>query len=192
MENSIEKIKNVTPNFFYKIRNAVRMFYWAIKNPESLSLSHFKLISDLLGIILKASSEHRHMMTQIAFVHPTNSEDEIISLWVGSGIGASPTKRLSELLEENSLLKAQLSKQIVLQNNTQANSINLSINNINNIKVCSNSFSEKGEFVIDDARLVPNHPTTDTSLVVVFKAHLKENPTFKVEATSDKFYIKTT
>jgi hypothetical protein len=54
-------------------------------------------------------------------------------------------------------------------------------------EVYSENFSEKGYFIIDQLDLRPNNPVTDKNLVAIIKAHLRENPKFRVEATSDKF-----
>ena len=56
-------------------------------------------------------------------------------------------------------------------------------------EIYSDNFKEKGVFIIDKVFLVANHPTDDKSLVAVIKAHHKEKTTFRVEATSDKFYF---
>lgn len=92
-----------------RITNAIKLFWWAYKNPVALNESNFKMISDLLGLILKVAKESKHMMTHIAYVHPEEGEKQIVSIWAGAGIGAEPTKRISELLAENEKLRSQLS-----------------------------------------------------------------------------------
>lgn len=84
--------------------------WWAFKNPKTLSSVNFNMLSELLGLILKVSTEQRHMMTHIAYIHPEEGETEIVSIWAGAGIGADPTKRIAELLTENRRLKLELSK----------------------------------------------------------------------------------
>ncbi len=74
--------------------------------------SNLKVIADLFAMILKVANEHRHMMTHIAYIHPEKGQQEIVSIWAGSGIGAEPTKRIKELLEENSRLKFEISQAI--------------------------------------------------------------------------------
>lgn len=96
--------------FYYRVSNAIKIGLWALKNPDSLKESNFKMLSDLFGLIKKVATEDRHMMTHIAYVLPDEGEKQIVSIWAGAGIGAEPTKRISELLSENSMLKAQLSK----------------------------------------------------------------------------------
>jgi hypothetical protein len=102
----------VMPRFYYRITNAFKIGLWAFKNPDSLKESNFKMLSDLFGLIMKVSTEDRHMMTHIAFVHPDEGEKQIVSIWAGAGMGAEPTKRIAELLKENSMLKSQLSKYV--------------------------------------------------------------------------------
>lgn len=60
--------------------------------------------------MLQVAKEERPLMTQIAYVSPTGEELPIVSIWVGSGIGASPYKRIAELVAENNRLKAELDK----------------------------------------------------------------------------------
>lgn len=105
----------VMPRFYYRITNAFKIGFWAFKNPDSLKEGNFKMLSDLFGLIMKVATEDRHMMTHLAYVHPDEGEKQIVSIWAGAGIGAEPTKRISELLSENAMLKAQLSKYVAPQ-----------------------------------------------------------------------------
>lgn len=88
----------------------------AFMNPQVFQMSNFKMICDLFILIFKVSSEHRHMMTRIAYVHPDEGEKAIVSVWCGAGMESDPTKRISELLTENARLKEQLHKHINNQN----------------------------------------------------------------------------
>lgn len=97
------------PRWIWRIANAVRVGWWAFTNPNTLTNANFKMTSDLFGLIMQVATTHRHMMTHIAYVHPDEGEKEIVSIWAGAGIAADPLKRIKELLEENSRLKAQLS-----------------------------------------------------------------------------------
>lgn len=54
-------------------------------------------------------------------------------------------------------------------------------------EVYSESFSQKGWFIVDQVDLRPNNSVTDPKLVAIIKAHLREKPDFRVEATSDRF-----
>jgi len=56
-------------------------------------------------------------------------------------------------------------------------------------EVYSSSFSREGWFIVDQVDLRPNNPITNKKLVAVVKAHLREDPGFIVEATSDKFTL---
>ena len=105
----------VMPRFYYRITNALKIGFWALKNPEIMQESNFKMLSDLLGLIMKVQKENRPIMTHIAFVHPeieNGKEQQIVSIWAGAGVGAEPNKRIAELLNENSILKSQLSKRV--------------------------------------------------------------------------------
>ena len=58
----------VMPRFYYRITNAFKIGLWALKNPDSLNESNFKMLSDLFGLIMKVATEDRHMMTHLAFI----------------------------------------------------------------------------------------------------------------------------
>lgn len=92
-----------------RIINALKFGYYAFKNPLTLHAGNFKMLADLHGLIMKVAVEDKHFMTHIAYVHPTEGEQQIVSIWAGAGIGAEPAKRIAELLEENGKLKKQLS-----------------------------------------------------------------------------------
>jgi hypothetical protein len=107
---------NVIRRFFSRISNAFKVWYWVLKNPQTMQASNFKMLSDLFGLIMKVAIEDRAMMTHIAYVHPEEGEKQIVSIWAGAGMGAEPTKRITELLDENRKLKMQLSKAINNEN----------------------------------------------------------------------------
>lgn len=44
------------------------------------------MLSDLLALIFKVAQEDRHMMTHIAYVHPEEGEQQIVSIWAGAGM----------------------------------------------------------------------------------------------------------
>jgi hypothetical protein len=98
--------------FYYRTKNAFKLFFWAFKNPDGLQENTFKMLSDLLTLILKVANEGKPLMCNIATIHPDEGEKSIVSIWAGAGIGAEPNKRISELIKENSLLKAKLSHYI--------------------------------------------------------------------------------
>lgn len=94
---------------YYRIFNAIKLGFWAMKNPVALHEHNFKMISGLLNLIMKVATENRHRMAHISFVH-LGEEKQIVSIWADAGIGAEPTKRIAELFEENSKLKAKLAE----------------------------------------------------------------------------------
>lgn len=96
-------------NTYYRIKNAIKIGWWAFKNPKTLQQDNFKMLSDLLALILKVANEDRPYISHLAYVHPDEGEQQIVSIWAGAGMGADPMKRIAELLSENSKLKAQLS-----------------------------------------------------------------------------------
>lgn len=110
----LNKFKNI---FIYRFLipafNGFKVGWWVFKNPNLLNGDNLKMISDLFGLILKVATEQKHRMTHIAHIHPDSGEkNEIVSIWAGSGIGSNPTKRISELISENELLKNELSKYV--------------------------------------------------------------------------------
>lgn len=92
-----------------RLINALKFSYYAFLNPDTMRAHNFKMLADLHGLIMKVAIEDKHMMTHIAYVHPDEGEKQIVSIWAGAGIGAEPTKRIAELLEENRKLKNKLS-----------------------------------------------------------------------------------
>ncbi len=97
---------------FYRIKNAIKIGWWAFKNPQSLQENNFKMLSGLLEMILKVSHERRPLISNIAMVYPDGEQEEIVTIWAGAGMGEDPTKRIAELLSENAMLKAELSKRV--------------------------------------------------------------------------------
>jgi len=103
----------VIRRFFGRVATGVKIGWWAFCNPQTLAANNFKMLSDLLQLILKVAQEDKHMVTHIAYVHPEEVEQQIVSIWAGAGIGADPIKRIKELLDENAKLKIELSKRVV-------------------------------------------------------------------------------
>lgn len=96
-------------NAYYRIINSIKIGLWAFNNAETLNGNNFKMLSDLLGLILKVAKESRPIMSQIAFIHPDSKEKhDIVSVWAGAGLGADPYNRIMELQKEISRLKALL------------------------------------------------------------------------------------
>jgi hypothetical protein len=100
--------RNVMKSFLYRIFNAFKLAWLGFKNPEIIKNSNFKMLTDLLCLIMKVAEENRHMMTHIAYIHPNEGEKEIVSIWAGAGSGADPIKRIQELRDENEMLKNQI------------------------------------------------------------------------------------
>lgn len=55
--------------------------------------------------------------------------------------------------------------------------------------IYSDNFTKKGEFVVENIKLVANNSVTDKKIVAIIKAHYKDDKNFLVEATSDKFKV---
>ena len=92
-----------------RILNAIKVGWWTYKNPDVFGVNVFKMLGDLLNLILKVSVEDRHYMTEIIVTNQrTGVKQPIVHIWAGAGIMAEPTKRIQELLEENAMLKERL------------------------------------------------------------------------------------
>lgn len=104
-----------------RLFNAIKIGFLAFRNPQTFQHGNLKMLTDLFVLIMKVSTEKRNMMTRLAFVHPENAEvNEICSIWCGAGMTSDPTKRISELIEENMLLKQQLSESLNPKLNQEA------------------------------------------------------------------------
>jgi len=91
-----------------RILNALKFGWWAFQNPHVIQLSNMEVLTKLFALIMETASSHRHMTTKIAYIHPTEGDKEIVSLWAGAGVAADPFKRIKELREENAELKRML------------------------------------------------------------------------------------
>lgn len=92
-----------------RIWNGVKIGWWAIMNPEPLTMNMFQMLSDLLQLILKVSFEDKHYMTEIVITnHDTKAKQPIVHIWAGAGVNATPHKRIRELIKENAALKERL------------------------------------------------------------------------------------
>jgi len=105
---------NVMLSFFWRVKNSITFGWWAFQNPKATNMHNMRVLTDLFAIIMRVATEDRHMMCNIAYIHPDEGEKQIVSLWVGAGIGAEPNKRITELLEENAMLKTQLKSSVAL------------------------------------------------------------------------------
>ena len=96
-----------------RILKALKIGFIAYKNPIVFQKDNINLMSNLFTMIMKVASERRAMMTKLAFIHPEVKEDmEVCTIWCGSGMTASPTDRITLLMEENKALKLEISKLI--------------------------------------------------------------------------------
>jgi hypothetical protein len=101
-----------------RLKNALKLFYWAFKNPQTFQNHNFKMMSDLMILILKVADENRPYMSHIAFVHPeTGEECKIVSIWAGATFDSDPVNRISELVSENQYLKRLLKKETIESEN---------------------------------------------------------------------------
>lgn len=96
-------------NLYYRISNAFKIGLWAFRNPQTINDHNFRMLSDLLRLILKVAAESKPVMTKIGYIHPDSKEqNDIVTIWAGSGLGADPYDRITELKKEISMLRAQL------------------------------------------------------------------------------------
>lgn len=92
----------------FRITNAFKFFFVALAKPELLKADTFKMMADLLAMIMKVSAERRPMMAHVAFLNVETENAPMISIWAGPGAHCSPLGRIDELLEENKRLKDAL------------------------------------------------------------------------------------
>ena len=96
-----------------KIKNALTIGWWAFRNTQTIQQNNLEMLSKLLALILEVATTDRHRMSHIAYIHPEDgTEQQIASIWAGAGAAADPTKRIAELLEENSKLKSLLANSV--------------------------------------------------------------------------------
>lgn len=104
----------------YRIWNAIKVGMWAYRNPKvAMNHQNLKMINGLFGLIFKVAMEDKPYMTHIAYVHPDEGEKSIVSIWAGAGIGAEPSKRIAELVEENRVLKSRLESEAEMNRNVE-------------------------------------------------------------------------
>ena len=96
---------------FNRVGNALKVAWLIYKNPTLLLANNFKMLADLLGLIMKVAKERSPYMTRMAFIMPDGTEQDIVSIWAGAGAGADPEKRIRELQLEISALKGMLIKE---------------------------------------------------------------------------------
>ncbi len=97
---------------YWRIANAIKMGWWAFRNPQTIDATNFKMLSEVLKLILTVATESRPRMCKIASIHPNTKENQdIVSLWAGAGMGADPYDRITELKKEVELLRLSLLEQ---------------------------------------------------------------------------------
>jgi hypothetical protein len=100
-----EKIKTI----LYKIELAIVVGLWAYINHEMININTLKILTDFLVLILKVSTENKHLITHIGCLDPqTDQKQQIVSVWAGAGISANPIQRIEELINENKILRSKL------------------------------------------------------------------------------------
>lgn len=93
----------------FRIWNGIKVGFWVMWHQEVLAENMFKMLNDLLQLLLKVSYEDRHYMTEIIITNPqTKAKQSIVHIWAGAGTNAEPLKRIQELIEENTALKEKL------------------------------------------------------------------------------------
>jgi hypothetical protein len=100
--------------FYYKLKNAIVIGIYCYKKPDAIRIEILKLTTGLFELIMKVAIEGKPYMTKIGHIHPEEVNHEVVTIWAGAGLGANPTKRISELLAENAELKRQLSEQVLI------------------------------------------------------------------------------
>jgi hypothetical protein len=93
----------------FRIWNGVKIGFWATIHQEIFAESMFKMLNELLQLLLKVSYEDKHYMTKIMIINPdTKAKQPIVYIWAGAGVDAEPHKRIEELIKENEALKERL------------------------------------------------------------------------------------
>ena len=100
---------NKLKRIYIILANALRIFYLCLKKPEFVP--QLEMLNHLAELMVKVVDDGQPYMTKIAVVDTkTETKQEIVSIWVGKGIGADPTERIAELIKENDMLKATIRK----------------------------------------------------------------------------------
>ena len=104
-KNIVERIVRLP----LRIWSGIKIGFWVMWHNELLAENMFKMLNDLLQLILKVSFEDKHYMTEIVITNPdTKAKQPIVHIWAGAGVNAEPHKRIKELIEENEALKERL------------------------------------------------------------------------------------
>lgn len=109
----------INASIMKRIKNAIKLFYWALKHPDVIEISTFDILTKLLLFIMKVAEERKSYMTNFGIISVGKSKD-IVNIWAGPELDSSPTKRIIELLEENIKLKEEIAE--LLKNRKNDNS----------------------------------------------------------------------
>ena len=95
-------------NIFYRLTNAISVFWTVFTNPGICSVGNLSSLVGLYEMIFKTVQEQRPFMSRIGVLNvDTGDRHEIATLWCGCGLGANPTDRITELNKEVSSLKTE-------------------------------------------------------------------------------------
>ncbi len=96
-------------NLYVRLRNAAVLFYLGLTQPLAADANNFKMLCELLGLILRVAQEQRPYMSKIGIGSvKVGVHTEVCSIWVGPGASSDPYTRIDELNKENARLKAEL------------------------------------------------------------------------------------
>jgi len=93
-----------------KIICFLKFGYWAFNNNDVLAEKTFKMLGEMLNLIMAVANEHKPYLTHICFIHPELGEQSIVSIWAGAGAGAEPIKRIEQLAKEKAVLEQQIKR----------------------------------------------------------------------------------
>lgn len=100
-------------NLFLRIKNALKLFVWALRYPAVMEENNFKMLSCLLTNLMQVATEKKAVMFKIAHISmPDGDQHEMVTVWAGAGMTANPTERISQLWREKQELTAHISKLI--------------------------------------------------------------------------------
>lgn len=103
------QLRVILPKAVFRLINAIKFGGWAYKHNDIFNENMFKMLSDILMLLLKVSTEDKHYMTEIMVTNPqTGIAQPIVKIWAGAGINTEPLKRIQELIEENQALRDSL------------------------------------------------------------------------------------
>lgn len=94
--------------FISRILCAIRFFFWIIFHNELVGENMFRVLNDILALLLRVATEDRHYMTKMMITIDRDVAQPIVYIWAGAGASADPYKRIQELVEENDALKQQI------------------------------------------------------------------------------------